>query len=645
MKAIRFLLPALPWVPVASAVLAAKYRYALAFHPTAIVAPISGRPTSDFSAVEPTLHHVAAFLAWEVLVTGAIVPLIVCALLLMLPARWRLPASTVLASVALVAFYLQFKALTIAGAFLPVDSFLKVSRFAAQQPEIAAAYVGGRGTSKFAFVMFGILLVGGIAELARRRWSVFAFELERRTARHFGIAVLALVALATGIAVRPPTWRVSLFGAALAAYLKQPREHTVAIENPQTLPTHRLDSLFRTSTNTPRESPTIFGESRGNDVILIVLETVPSRCYDVTDSVAFPMSARLSSSAYVGMRHYTTYPYTSMALYSMFTSQYVTRASKDLFDRHASAVLPALSSHLAAAGYATALFSAYRPAFEDDHGMFRRFGIEQFVYGSSHETENVAVDERLFSAMLDSIGRWSRDKRRYFATFLPQFSHGPWRNTAAQGDQADLIARCRALAKRYDGWIGKLTEVLAQVNRLQSTLIVLVGDHGVRNRVEDPTFVPGLLDDYSFRVPLLVYVPALNGQQVRITEHTSHVDIAPTLLDLLGVERNRTFEQGVPLWSTSLGVRTVFLFGSWAVGADGFHMQGRYSMRNLLDQTTFESDTLHFTPLDRLPVDSPRHRYVVDILNAMYTLQLVWTARWCCESEANGVGHNPLRQP
>jgi arylsulfatase A-like enzyme len=45
----------------------------------------------------------------------------------------------------------------------------------------------------------------------------------------------------------------------------------------------------------------------------------------------------------------------------------------------------------------------------------------------------------------------------------------------------------------------------------------------------------GKVKEVTMRVPMLVYVPGVVPQPVAINYPTSHIDITPTLLDLLGI--------------------------------------------------------------------------------------------------------------
>ncbi|MEW6276977.1 MAG: LTA synthase family protein [Candidatus Eremiobacterota bacterium] len=74
----------------------------------------------------------------------------------------------------------------------------------------------------------------------------------------------------------------------------------------------------------------------------------------------------------------------------------------------------------------------------------------------------------------------------------------------------------------------------------QDTVVVFLGDHatifGLRDLrlVRHPGLLPALESPMRLRVPFFIYVPGQPGQE--IPGPTGHVDVAPTLLHLLGIE-------------------------------------------------------------------------------------------------------------
>ncbi len=85
-----------------------------------------------------------------------------------------------------------------------------------------------------------------------------------------------------------------------------------------------------------------------------------------------------------------------------------------------------------------------------------------------------------------------------------------------------------------DYLIGKALEGLKKRGLLRNTVIAITGDHGQEFMEHGFLGHNSAFDDYQTRVTLLLHVPG--GPTGEVTEMTSHVDLPPTLLGLLGCE-------------------------------------------------------------------------------------------------------------
>ena len=84
-----------------------------------------------------------------------------------------------------------------------------------------------------------------------------------------------------------------------------------------------------------------------------------------------------------------------------------------------------------------------------------------------------------------------------------------------------------------DRMVAKITGALDSAGVADNTVVVFTSEHG------DMMGDHGMLEkrscyDEASRVPLLMRVPWLSGEQRRIEGSVGHVDLVPTLLDLLG---------------------------------------------------------------------------------------------------------------
>ena len=76
---------------------------------------------------------------------------------------------------------------------------------------------------------------------------------------------------------------------------------------------------------------------------------------------------------------------------------------------------------------------------------------------------------------------------------------------------------------QFDFNVKEILQGLADRNQLQDTIVVITSDHGVKQRNRQ-------------RVPLMFLVPT-DDRRRRVSSNTQNLDIAPTLLDYLGMER------------------------------------------------------------------------------------------------------------
>jgi len=93
---------------------------------------------------------------------------------------------------------------------------------------------------------------------------------------------------------------------------------------------------------------------------------------------------------------------------------------------------------------------------------------------------------------------------------------------------------------RYeDKMVGSLLRTLTELNILKDTFVVVTADHGL-GLMEHGRYgtIFGLYDE-MIRVPLIIAGPGVKPQL--ITQQVSLLDLAPTILDILGFEKPRTF--------------------------------------------------------------------------------------------------------
>ena len=141
--------------------------------------------------------------------------------------------------------------------------------------------------------------------------------------------------------------------------------------------------------------------------------------------------------------------------------------------------------------------------------------------------------------------------------YLPDFSYA---SMNLQRDIGGIYNRYLNAVHHLDSQLARVTEHLEKNGLLDNTLVVITGDHGEEFMEQgrwghNSTFV-----DEQVRVPLVLWVPGRAAQQESL--RTSHSDLLPTLLPLLGVQNpHQDYSIGRSLFDAKPG--RLLLAGDW----------------------------------------------------------------------------------
>jgi hypothetical protein len=207
---------------------------------------------------------------------------------------------------------------------------------------------------------------------------------------------------------------------------------------------------------------------------------------------------------------------------------------------------------LANQGYASAFLQSAIGAFEERPRLVQRFGFNHFEAWENIGAEPLgylASDDLPLAAALDRFLDSVRSDRPFLTTLLTSATHHPYRLPQAElerlqaegvaGDALTSEARYGKLVARADQLVGKVVELLERRGLRERTLVVVFGDHGEGFGEKGVRQHDNNYYEEGLRVPLVIAGPGVKAQ--RLADDVSLLDIAPTLLDLLGfdiVKRN-----------------------------------------------------------------------------------------------------------
>ena len=643
-SAARFVLP---WFVAAILCIPAKSYLLVDQNGFRIVARYLGRVGAS-AHTGLTLWEQLTFFRSELLIEFLLIPLLLLFLFRYLPrpARAILIAALTL-SVSLV-LYVQFRALEETGRFVPFELLMLALSWGWHDPGANKAYLLTREFYIFlgCLACFGIFLwwASKNSKLANpksdRRWKVsVGWYLGAACA----LTVLSWIPLLPSTAYhRDILWR------SLRAFWQ---DDTLNVKEFDGRTEPELMRIYGELAHAPApvRDPRFFAQEKGANLIVVVLETTPARFLPADDSLAeFPNLRRLQSHSIVAENQLTTYAYTNRALFSLLSSWYPPDSIKTFDEQYAGLHLPGMIQSLAGAGYATAMFAPSNWEGQHDQEMFHSLGFQKIVIpdwqqvtpfiprdaNPNWKTSRIAQDLAALALMKQEMAVWMAKSQPFAAVFVPQVGHLPWPDTIPSNQHPSLIDRGRAILAMQDAWLGELLDLLEQHHQLDRTIIIITGDHGIRTRREDSDFRGGTTDEYSFHVPFRLYAPNAVQKTLQISWLTSHIDVAPSVLDLLGIEAGRGREQGSPLWNPEIAGRTTFFFGMQTFGADAFFSKGRYFMWSEMSGVSSAGNEPHFHLENIVPRDSPEDREIPRTISRMVGLQKAWIARMGGGSES-----------
>lgn len=564
----------------------------------------------------------------------------------LLPRRLRLLLVSALSAAVTLAVYAQLRAFLTIGQFLSLRMFWTAILWGWHEPAAYVSYLGGDK----AVVVLGtaVIIVGSVYLLKRLLRRLHSFHGTQIRAATLDVILYCLIPGLVFLSLpRLPSnpYNSSVLLKALSAYWHE--QKVLPTGQFANLDTPGLLSEYRKINHAPEPEKNMlyWGKAKGSNVVFFVLETMPARFLPLAGNMDdLPNLRLLRERSFVGLSHYTTFPRTHEAVFSLLSSLYPVDPSgafEGQKGEHAGLRVPGVMAALSARGYYTATYSQIRGGAAPDEEMFRELGVQHQIYppdsflpppGSLREEwkrDRIGRDLATLDLMKQDIEQCFSNGRRFAAVFLPQISHFPYPDVPQEGQEQDLPKRARGILEVEDGWLGQLMDLLRQQHQLDNTIIVIVGDHGVRSHEEDPVgFIPGMIDEYSFHVPLLIYAPKALDRPVMIPWLTSHIDVTPTLLDLLGVQHGREFEEGSPIWDARLADRTTYFLANWMFGADGYYSDGRFYMQSLMSGAVYAGPYLHFQNSDIIPMSSANYSRLSAPFARMAALQKVATARF-----------------
>ena len=594
-----------------------------------------------------TLIEKAYFFRLDALLHLLLIPITIA----LIAALLRPTLAFLLVAVACVALTLfHFTALQSIGSvgqFLTLDLLRDSIAFGMDNPDQINEYISNSASVKLLAIIASSLSFATLAYFAARRRPMRSVVLVAQTVcatACVGAVLLWLIAANERFATFPQRFPTS--GIQLSTLLNR----NVSALRHLTKEQLRSSYLHLANSGACPTNERFNGSEVGSDVLIFVMETGPQRSFALANSRGeLATTSALAHQSFIGHQHYSTYPYTSDATFSIYTGRYPLNRRNMVASEDAD-FSSTLMQKLRAKGYSINFYVPFGDTFEPDTQMFSRLGATKTFLPNESSMNSPATRSRVERALkaipadvpaqqppsqdklknkldrdlsaldelIADITRMKSGNKRFLSVFLPQIGHGPWLDVRGE---SSVVARGGSLMAIQDGWLGEIIAALEQHDQLRSTIVVVTADHGIRTRVEDPDFPGGTLSDYTFQVPLLIFAPHATATTVSVDRLTSHIDIMPTLAALLGEDLGGG-SQGMPIWCDAIGSRTTFFFAGEYLGADGFHRDGQFTMHEVLTNAVYRNSRMAFGPDDT--VAEPEAEASRAMLREMSSITSAW---------------------
>jgi hypothetical protein len=292
------------------------------------------------------------------------------------------------------------------------------------------------------------------------------------------------------------------------------------------------------------------------NVLFVVLESIRHDvvgAYQQDSAVRKSITPFIDTLAYQGWRvdrAYTTIPHTSKALVGIYCGTFP--RFSPLISETEPGGLPfnCLPKLLASVGYSTAHFQTAPAEFENRTGLLNNFGFATQVTQSNFHGDEwqrfgyISMDDR---ALVRPAVSWMKEQQSsgkpFLASILTVLTHHPYSSPVSNRPVRDPVDAYES----YMDALGYTDKVLAELfsemkksGLLDNTLIIITGDHGEAFSEHGLITHNGVAFEEGMRVPMILWGKML-GVPKTIGGLRQHLDLVPTVFDLLGVKYKGAF--------------------------------------------------------------------------------------------------------
>jgi hypothetical protein len=350
------------------------------------------------------------------------------------------------------------------------------------------------------------------------------------------------------------------------------KEEVAAVSAGQWERMELVDPVFQRPPTGPQAAPPP-PSAAGYSVLILILESVGERAAFPTDPEEEANMPFLSARAAEGWRlaaHRSPANTSPRALFSLFSGLY-DAPSSSMFSTDDSVRIPGLPcffpaevpSFLYTPGRSDSFFPR---AFLQANGLTE---IKDYYSLGLQSTRPALATARHESDGVDAfIERLSRTRGERFlgvyysyAPHYPYWDYGEELGLEPLGKKKEKAKYLRGL-RFLDGELARIWEGLRAAGHGEDTLVLVLGDHGEAFGEHKGNWRHSRYSyEENLRAPVVLWQPTAISPRVD-DRLTNHLDLLPTLLDLLGVAYEPALLQGESLLRGELRRRYLFSYGN-----------------------------------------------------------------------------------
>ncbi|MCH2108237.1 MAG: sulfatase-like hydrolase/transferase, partial [Polyangiaceae bacterium] len=294
----------------------------------------------------------------------------------------------------------------------------------------------------------------------------------------------------------------------------------------------------------PPEEPKLTRPAEPLNVILLTVDALRSDMpWQGYEKEIAPHLTQLAKEGTVYENHRSTSSYTAQTVATLMTGQFASTLYRtgvfftNYFDSNEW-----MTESMQSKGIRTMAVHAHL-YFDRAPGLKQGFDIWKMVPGLTwnSQTDESVTSEKSVKAIIELLSEKKNTEGQFFL-----WSHfmDPHDKYVKHDDAPDFGKKNRG---RYDSevwhtdkWLGELFDFIDQQPWASKTAIVVSADHGEAFGEHDMYKHAFEIWDVLTRVPLIIKAPGADPQRIKAAR--THIDVAPTIVDLMGMEALEGFQ-------------------------------------------------------------------------------------------------------